>query len=182
MVAEPFRRGLREAGYVEGQNVAIEFRFAEGQADRLPQLAADLVNRKVAAIFVGGGAGTAHAVKSTTTTIPIIFANGEDPVKSGLVPTLNRPDGNLTGVTFFTIELGPKRIDLLRALAPGAGTIAILAHPRSSNVESEASVTAVQAAIRAAGLRAIVVHAATPAELAPALRSGLRRKALARCC
>ena len=181
MVAEPFRRGLREAGYVEGQNVAIEFRFAEGQADRLPQLAADWSIERLPRFSWAGGAGTAHAVKSTTTTIPIIFANGEDPVKSGLVPTLNRPDGNLTGVTFFTIELGPKRIHLLRALAPGAGTIAILAHPRSS--KSKVKRVSPQCKRRSAP------RAFAPSwfmqQLPPSwrLRSvGLRRKALARCC
>jgi ABC-type uncharacterized transport system substrate-binding protein len=112
-----FRQGLRETGFVEGQNVAVEYLFADSQVDRLPALATELVHRAVSVIFAAGGGVTAHAAKSATSTIPIVFAHGEDPVRIGLVPSLNRPGGNITGVTFFTIELAPKCLELLRELA-----------------------------------------------------------------
>jgi ABC-type uncharacterized transport system substrate-binding protein len=119
-----FRRGLKEAGYVEGQNVTIEYRFAENKSGRLPGLAADLVNRQVALIFeLMGGAITAMATKSATSSIPIVLAFGSDPVKLGLVESLNRPGGNVTGVTFFTTELISKRLELLCELLPNAQTI-----------------------------------------------------------
>ena len=113
----PFRQGLKETGYVEGQNVAVEYRFAENQYDRLPALAADLVSRHVAAI-VANGVPVALAAKAATTTIPIVFVTGFDPVASGLVASLNRPGANLTGHVGLTAELTPKRLQLLRALIP----------------------------------------------------------------
>ena len=121
-----FREGLNEAGYAEGQNVKIEYRWAEGQFSRLPALAADLVQRRIDVLVTGGGDVSAVAARKQTKTIPIVFTIGGDPVKLGLVESLNRPEGNVTGVTFFTIALGPKRLELLRDIVPGANTIAML--------------------------------------------------------
>jgi putative ABC transport system substrate-binding protein len=163
-----FRQGLKETGYIEGQNVAFEFRYADGQIDRLPALAADLVRRQVSVIFAGGGGVTARVAKAATASIPIVFANGEDPVKVGLVPSLSRPGGNLTGVTFFTIELGPKRLEMLRELVPKVSTIAILVNPDSANAESEASVAVVQRVVHAGGQRSIVLRVGAKDDFGPA--------------
>src|SRR5262249_12342069 len=119
-----FHRGMKETGYVEGQNVAIEYRSAEGQTDRLPVLVADLLRWQVALIF--GNTPAALAAKAATTTVPIVFVTGWDPVKDGLVVSLNRPGGNVTGVSFFTAELGAKQLGLLRELRPGIARIAVL--------------------------------------------------------
>jgi putative ABC transport system substrate-binding protein len=121
------RRGLKEAGYVEGQNVAIEYRFAENQYDRLPAFATDLVRRQVAVIAANGIA--AQIAKVATATIPIVFAAGFDPVEVGLVPSLSRPGGNITGVSILDVELGPKRLELLRELVPAATMMAALVNP-----------------------------------------------------
>src|SRR5262245_52880944 len=121
-----FRRGLSETGYVEGQNAVIEYRWADGQYDRLPALADDLVRSHVAVIAAMGSANSAQAAKAATATTPIVFANGGDPVKLGLVRSLNRPGGNATGVTHFLSTLGPKRLELLREVVPTAAVIALL--------------------------------------------------------
>jgi len=177
LLLRAFRQGLKETGYVEGQNVAIEFRYADSQIDRLPALAADLIRRQVSVIFAGGGGVTARVAKAATSTIPIVFVNGEDPVKVGLVPSLSRPGGNLTGVSFFTIELGPKRLELLRELVPGAKTVALLVNPRSANADSEAGAAALQTVIRAGGQQPMVLHAAGEADIGPAFARLVEQRA-----
>jgi ABC transporter substrate binding protein len=130
-----FHQGLSETGYVEGQNVAIEYRWAEGHYDQLPALAADLVGRKVDMIASAGGIAEVLATKSATSTIPIVFASGLDPVEYGVVASLARPGGNLTGVSFLTVELMPKRLELISELVPQAKTIALLVNPNNPNAE-----------------------------------------------
>jgi putative ABC transport system substrate-binding protein len=144
-----FREGLREAGYVEGQNVAIEFRWAEGHYDLLPEMAADLVRRQVAVIVSGGGIPAALAAKSVTRTIPIVFNGGGDPVGLGLVASLNRPGGNVTGVNVFAVALGAKRLGLLRDIVPNATLIAVLLNTNNPNTASQ--LTDIQEAARGLG-------------------------------
>jgi putative ABC transport system substrate-binding protein len=148
-LAAAFREGLKDVGYVEGQNVAVEYRWAEGQGDRLPALAADLVHRQVAVIAATGGNPSAIAARAATTTIPIVFQAGSDPIEAGLVPTLNRPAGNTTGVSIISPELTAKRLEVLHETIPTARTIAFLVNPRSVNAEQETR--EVQAAARALG-------------------------------
>jgi ABC-type uncharacterized transport system substrate-binding protein len=133
-----FREGLKETGYVEGQNVVIEYRWPEGNYDRLPALAADLVRRQVAVIAAVGGEPSPLAAKSATTTIPIVFSIGSDPIKLGLVASLNRPGGNITGVNFFQSELGAKRLSLLRVLLPNITAVGMIINPRFAEAEAHA--------------------------------------------
>ena len=132
-----FRQGLGETGYAEGRNVAIEFRWAEGQHNRLSALAADLVGRQVAVIVAPGGAPAALAAKSATTTIPIVFEMGADPIAMGLVGSLNRPGGNLTGVSSLNVEVTPKRLEILREVVPTATVVAVLINPTSPTADSQ---------------------------------------------
>jgi len=158
-----FRQGLREAGYVEGDTVEIEYRWAEGQYDRLPALAADLIRRQVAVIVATGGAVSIVAAKAATTTTPIVFSSGADPVQIGLVSSLNRPGGNLTGVYLFLSGLDPKKLGLLRAVVPQPALIAVLFNP--NNPDARTRLTAVQEAAHAAGQRIHILHASTEPDL-----------------
>jgi putative tryptophan/tyrosine transport system substrate-binding protein len=156
----PFRQGLKEAGYVEGQNVEIDYRWAEGQHDRLPALAAQLVQRRVAVIVAAGGTPSAVAAKAATATIPIVFGVAVDPVEVGLVASLSRPGGNVTGVTNLNVEIGPKRLELLRELLPSVTVIAVLVNPASPAI-ADPFVRGMQAAARTLGLQLHVLQAST---------------------
>jgi putative tryptophan/tyrosine transport system substrate-binding protein len=158
-----FRQGLGETGYVEGRNVAIEFRWAESQHSRLPALAADLVGRQVAVIVAPGGAPGALAAKSVTTTIPIVFEMGADPIAIGLVSSLNRPGGNLTGVSSLNVEVTPKRLQILHEAVPTASVVAVLVNPTSPTTDSQ--LKNVQPAAQARGLQLHVLHASTERDL-----------------
>jgi putative ABC transport system substrate-binding protein len=164
-VTVPFLQGLKETGYAEGQNVAVEYRYAENQYDRLPTLAADLVRRRVAAILASGTAATL-AAKAATTTIPIIFSTGTDPVALGLVASLNRPGANVTGNANLGAELAPKRLQLLRELVPNAARFGVLADPAFPTTPS--IIADLQAAARTLGLQLIAVDARTDSDLEPA--------------
>ncbi len=154
-----FRRGLSETGLVEGQNVAIVFRWAEGRYERLPALAKELVDLGVSVVMSGGGSPSALAAKAATSAIPIVFVIGDDPVKVGLTASFNRPGGNLTGVAFLTGELGAKRLGLICELVPGNSAIALLLNP--DNPAAEAQRLDVQAAAQALGRRLLALHART---------------------
>jgi putative tryptophan/tyrosine transport system substrate-binding protein len=155
-VVAAFRQGLDDAGYAEGRNVMVEYRLAEDQLDRLPALAADLVRRRVAVIAATGGIAAALAAKAATASIPIVFTNGTDPIKFGLVANLDRPGGNVTGVSLFAAAPGAKRLDLLRKLVPGTGPFAVLADPTNANADAKAR--DLQAAADALGQRIEMVH------------------------
>jgi len=159
-----FRQGLKDAGYVEGESVVIEYRWAEGQIDRLPALAAELVRRRVAVITTGGGPAAALAAKAATTTIPIVFVVGEDPVKLGLVASLARPGGNLTGINLVIGELTAKRLGLLRELVPGAARVAVLVNP-ANTANAETTLRDVELAARAMGLQIQVIKASSSREI-----------------
>jgi putative tryptophan/tyrosine transport system substrate-binding protein len=158
-----FRRGLGGVGYVEGQNVAIEFRWAEGRYDQLPVLAAKLVGRHVALIVAQGGDPSVLAAKSATSTIPIVFSSSRDPVKLGLVDSLNRPGGNVTGFSAFTSLLGIKRLELIRQLLPTKALIAVLVNPNNPNANVDA--TDLQDAARTLGQSISLVRAGTETEI-----------------
>ena len=158
-----FLQGLAETGYVEGQNAAIEYRWAEGRYDRLPALAAELVKRRVDVIVTQGGIPPTRAAKSATSTIPIVFAVGTDPVGDGLVASLARPGGNLTGVTFMMTKLNPKRLELLSELVLQADMIALLVNP--SNESAEPQMRDVQEAARAKGVQLRILKASTEGEI-----------------
>jgi putative tryptophan/tyrosine transport system substrate-binding protein len=158
-----FRQGLKETGYVEGENVAIDYRWAE-QIDRLPEVAADLVRRQVAVIATAAGFTTALAAKGATTTIPIVFSVSEDPVKSGLVPSLARPGGNLTGINLLGLELTAKRLELLREMLPGAARVAVLVNP-ANIANAQITLREVEAAGRAMGLQLHIFNASTSREI-----------------
>jgi putative ABC transport system substrate-binding protein len=160
-----FRKGLVEAGYIEGQNLAIEYRWAEGRYDQLPGLAADLVGRKVD-VIVTYGASAIEAAKSATSTIPIVFFGGGDPVAAGLVGSLARPGGNLTGVSIMAPELNPKRLDLLSELVPQAGVIALLVNPNNSSAER--TIQDMQEAARARTVALAVLKAGADGDFEPA--------------
>jgi putative ABC transport system substrate-binding protein len=157
-----YRLGLKEAGYIEGENVAIEYRFADNQYDRLPVLAADLVRRRVALIVANGPA--ARTAKAATATIPIVFSAGFDPVEVGLVASLNRPGGNITGVSILDVELGPKRLELLHELVTPATIIAALVNP-TDPARAETTARGFQAAAGTLGLQLHVLHASTDRDL-----------------
>jgi putative ABC transport system substrate-binding protein len=163
------RQGLRDAGYVEGRNVTIEYRYAENQYDRLPALAADLVRRRVAVIFASGGGVAAPAAKAATTTIPIVFAQGFDPVQSGLVPRLNRPGGNITGVSFAANLAEAKKLGLLHTVVPRATAIGVLMNPDNASVETQSR--DLNEAAHALGLRLPFAFARNDGEFEPAFAS-----------
>jgi len=168
-----FRQALREVGYVEGQNVAIDYRWADGQYDRLPGLAADLVSRQVAVIFAGGGSA-ARAAKAATTMIPIVIVIGEDPVKFGLVASLNRPGGNISGMSTFNAVLGSKRLELLHELVPTVATIGLLVNPNYPSAELEIGETEVAA--HAVGRNLIILKASTASEIDAAFASLVQQR------
>jgi putative tryptophan/tyrosine transport system substrate-binding protein len=155
-----FHEGLRSAGYVEGQNVRIEYRWAEAHTGRLPELAAQLVHDQVAVLIAAGGTASALVAKAATTSIPIVFGMGADPVSLGLVASLNRPGGNVTGVTSLNIEVGPKRLELLHELLPAATTVALLVNPADVALADAASRTS-QAAAHALGLQLHILNASS---------------------
>jgi putative ABC transport system substrate-binding protein len=158
----PFLQGLKEAGYIEGRNVAIEYHWAENQYDRLPALAADLVRRRVAVIVAAGTPATL-AAKEATTTIPIVFSTGSDPVAAGLAASLNRPGSNATGIANLVAELGPKRLQLLRELLPNAARFGVLVDPAFADTQS--TIADLQAAARTLGLQLVVESTRTDSDL-----------------
>jgi len=171
--AAGFRKGLNEAGYVEGQNVTVEYYWLEGQFDRLPSLMADLVRRRVAAIATPGGNYAAQVAKAATTTIPIVFGVGEDPVKLGLVDSLARPGGNATGINFFAQETTAKRLGVLHDLIPKAVRIAVLVNPANFPT-AESTLRDIPEAARAMGLKIQVFNASTRSEIEATLATLVR--------
>ena len=171
-----FRKGLSEAGYVEGQNVAIEYRWAEGQNDRLPALAAELVRRRVAVIAAPGSTAATLAAKAATTTIPIVFVIGADPVKIGLVASLNRPGGNVTGINDIGVDIGAKRLGFLQELLPRATRFGVLVNPDNPSI-TESFVAELQTAASAIGRQIEVVTASTNADIDTAFATLVKKRA-----
>jgi putative ABC transport system substrate-binding protein len=170
-----FRRGLNEAGYVEGQNVAIEYRWAEGRPDRLPPLAAELVRRQVAVIAATGGNNSALVAMQATSTIPIVFTSSDNPVDRGLVASIREPGGNVTGVSWFNAELGPKRLGLLHEMVPNATSVALLINP--NNPESTRQPAELQQAARAIGLQLVVLTATSAGDIDGAFTAMVQHRA-----
>src|SRR5262249_22767159 len=160
----PFRQGLKDTGYVERESVAIEYRWAENRLDRLPELAAELVRHQITVIVASGGPPSVLAAKAATTSIPIVFGIGQDPVRLGLVASLARPGGNLTGVSFFNTELTAKRLAFLRELVPAAARVAVLINPASA-ANTETILRDMEAAARALGLKIQIFNASTSREI-----------------
>jgi len=171
-----FRRGLGEAGFAEGRNVAIDYRWAEGQYNRLPAMAADLVGRKVAVVLSGGSDLATRAAMAATKTIPIVFTTAGDPVQQGFVASLNLPGGNVTGVTVFSRELGPKRLELMHELLPTANKIALLLNQNSPE-ESQLDIQSMQTPARTLGLEMIVIRAGTEQEIESAFATVVQQRA-----
>src|SRR5262245_49517248 len=169
-----FRQGLKEIGYVDGENVALEYRWADNQIDRLPALAAELARRQVS-IITGSTPAVALAVKQATTTIPIVFLVNEDPVRLGLVASLARPGGNATGINILTSELTAKRLDLLRQLVPGVARVAVLVNPANAT-STDSTLRDMTAAARTAGLQINVLNASTSPEIEAAFASLVRER------
>lgn len=174
---DAFKEGLRYEGYVEGQNVAVTYHVAEGHSERLQSLAADLARSGPAAIFATGGSLSARAAAQTTRTIPIVFVNGEDPVKSGLVSSLARPEGHITGATLFSSQLGPKKLELLRELVPRSGTFGVLMN--RGNGASEAELNSVLTAAKALGQNLRVIGAGSEEDIERAFETFASEKAAA---
>jgi putative ABC transport system substrate-binding protein len=170
-----FHQGLKDGGYVEGQNVTIEYRWADGQYHRLPALAADLVRRQVKVIAATGGIGSALAAKAATASIPIVFTSSDDPVKLGLVASLNRPGGNATGINFFISQMEGKRLGLLHELVPMAALIGVLLNPNNAPFESQ--LADVQDAARALSRQIRVLHASNPQDIHAAFKSFAQMRA-----
>jgi putative ABC transport system substrate-binding protein len=167
--AGAFRDGLKEAGYVEHQNIAIEYRWAEGRYDRLPALVNELIERQVAVIFAAGGTDPAKAAKAATTAIPIVFISAADPVKTGLVASLSRPGGNVTGVSLLASAIDAKKLGLLRELVPAASAIGLLINPKYPAAKSQSG--EVQEAAKSLGVKSIVLSASTEGEIDMAFAS-----------
>ena len=172
---QAFRHGLKDTAYVEGENVAIEYRWAENQMDRLPALAGELVHRRVSVIVVSGGFVVAFAAKAATTTIPIVFGVPEDPVRLGLVASLARPGGNLTGINFLNVELVAKGLEILRELVPAATRVAVLINPANAT-NAEATLSAAETATRAMGLQIQALKASTSPEINAAFATLMRER------
>jgi len=172
-----FHQGLKEGGYVEGQSVAIEYRFANGRYEQLPPLAADLAGRKVAAIFAEGGSASGRAAKRATSTIPIVFVNGDDPIRSGLVSSINRPEGNVTGASLYTAALGPKKLELLRELVRRSGTFGVLMNRGNPTAEREADTVAIAA--KALGQQVHVIGASSEDDIERAFQTFVVEKVAA---
>ena len=173
-LADAFRRGLREGGYLEGRNVTIEYRWAEGQFARLPELAADLVHRRVSLIVATGGTVSARAAKEATATIPILFIVGPNPIGDGLVTSVSRPGGNATGVALYTSELLPKRLELLEKLLPRAARIAVLVNPSDAAHELETKYA--EDAMRVTGRQMVLLEASAERDFEPALVSAVQQR------